>query len=65
MEFPGLSFVIMKFTITAFAVLAALTTAVSGVPQPISNAERFARGLTPNPPANLIRSNGGTPAYST
>jgi hypothetical protein len=37
----------MKFT-TAFAVLVALATAVSGAP--LTNAKRLANGLAPNPP---------------
>jgi hypothetical protein len=50
----------MKFT-TAFFV-AILAIAVSGAPQPNTNAERLARGLTPKSPLNLaLRDGGGTP----
>ena len=52
----------MKFT-TVFVVLATLATAVYGAPMPNTNAERFARGLNPNPPVNLARRDGETPVY--
>lgn len=54
-------FVTMKFTTgTVLVFLATLATAVSGAPLPVTNAERLARGLNPNPP--VVRREG-TPAY--
>ena len=48
-EIPSSFVVTMKFT-TAFAIFVTLATAVSGAPQPLTNAKRLAIGLNPNPP---------------